>query len=235
MADRKTSPGAATSAATPSTARGGACGYYTDVALFGGPATVRGCGQTVPPASERSASPSVTLPSGGSATAVVATASSGALAQYGPAVIFGGRPPADPKALLPPSGELRVSTKGKRSVTSSASVKNVGPGPFNATSVRSTCTAAASGTTGSTTITRGVLATATDADGNTTASSTIPTHPPVNLALTGTTSNGDNFKAVFNEQTVGADGTISVVAVHLYLLGPTAIGDVVIAESHAGI
>lgn len=234
MADRKTSTRAAASAVTPTAARGGACGYSTDVALFGGPATVRGCGQTVPPASKRSTSPSVSLPPGGSATAVVATGA-GALAQYGPAVIFGGRPPTDPKAPLPPCGELRVSTKGKRSVTSTASVKNVGPGPFTATSVRSTCTAAAAGNTGSTTITRGALATATDADGNTTESSAIPTHPPVNHTLTGTTSNGDTFKAVFNEQTVAADGTITVVAVHLYLLGPTAVGDVLIAESHAGI
>jgi hypothetical protein len=55
----------------------------------------------------------------------------------------------------------------------------------------------------------------------------------VNHTVTGTTSNGDDFKAVFNEQTVAADGTITVEAVHLYLLGPTAVGDVVVARAHS--
>jgi hypothetical protein len=62
----------------------------------------------------------------------------------------------------------------------------------------------------------------------------VPAHPAPNHTVTGTTSNGDSFRAVFNEQAIDADGTITVVAVHLYLLGPTAVGDVVIAESHAG-
>jgi hypothetical protein len=219
--------------AAASTVRGGACGYYTDASLFGGPVTVRGCGQTIPPGTKASASPSVTLPPGGSTTAVVAVVA-GALAQYGPAVLFGGRAPADPSAPSPPCGQLRVSTKGKRSVTGTASVSNVGPGPFTASSVRSTCTAGKSGATGSVTITRGALATASDPDGTPTATSSVPTHPPANHTLTGTTSNGDSYRAVFNEQTVDPDGTITVVAVHLYLLGPTAIGDIVIAESHAG-
>ena len=47
-----------------------------------------------------SASPSVTLPVGGSSTSVKATDDNGALAQYGPAVVFGGKPPKDPNAPL---------------------------------------------------------------------------------------------------------------------------------------
>jgi hypothetical protein len=213
------------------TVGGAACGYFTDVALFGGPATRRGCDQTVPPGSARSASPSVTLPAGGSSTAVAAAAPGGALAEYGPAVIFGGRPPANPDAPIPPCGTLRVSTKGKRSITSTASAKNVGPGPFVADAVRSTCNASKSGVTGSTTITRGVLVTATDADGNPLTTDAVPTHPPVNHTVKGKTSNGDRFKAVFNEQKVNRDGSITVDAVHLYLLGPTAKGDIVIART----
>jgi len=40
---------------------------------------------------------------------------------------------------------------------------------------------------------------------------------------------------VFNEQVTRRDGGTTVVAVHLYLLGPTAVGDVVIAQSHSGV
>jgi hypothetical protein len=212
---------------------GGACGYFSDVSLFGGPSTVRGFGQTIPPGDARSASPSVTLPAGGSVTALTKTDADGALAAYGPAVVFGGRPPADPNAPIPPSGAQKVSTKGKLAVTSSASVKNVGAGPFSAGAVSCTSKAGKSGASASTTVTRGVLATATDPDGNPTASVELPAHPPVNHTVTGTTSNGDDFKAVFNEQTVAADGTITVEAVHLYLLGPTAVGDVVVARAHS--
>jgi len=216
--------------ASVSTVSGTACGYLTDVGLFGGPPTRRGCDQEVPPGSAGSASPSVTLPPGGSSTAVTAAAG-GALAEYGPAVIFGGRPPANPDAPIPPCGALTVSTRGKRSITSTASVKNVGPGPFTAESVRSTCNASKSGVTGSVTITRGVLVTATDADGNPTSTEAIPSHPPVNHTLKGKTSNGDRFTAVFNEQKLNPDGSITVDAVHLHLLGPTAKGDIVIART----
>jgi hypothetical protein len=214
--------------------KGGARGYFTDVSLFGGPSSVRGFGQKVPPGNKKSASPSVALPAGGSTAAITKVDTDGALAQYGPAVLFGGKPPASPDAPLPPSGEIRVTTQGKRTVTSTASVKEVGPGPLTADSVRSTCHASKSGVTASTTITRGVLATATDADGNTTTTEAIPSRPPANYTLTGTTGTGDNFRAVFNEQTVNEDGSITVDAVHLYLLGPTAVGEVVVAQSYAG-
>jgi len=220
-------------AATASTVAGGACGYYTSVGLFGGPAQVRGCGQKPGAGLPGSASPSVTLPPGGSSTAVKSTDDNGALAQYGPAVVFGGKPPKDPNAPLGPSGAMTVSTKGKRSVTSSASVKNVGAGPFIATSVRSTCTAAKSGVKASTTITSGVVVTATDADGNPTSMEKVPSHPEPNFTREGVNVLGDHFRAVFNEQTADPDGTITVNAVHLYLLGPTAVGDVVIAQSSA--
>jgi hypothetical protein len=213
---------------------GSACGYYTDVSLFGGPSARLGAGQTTPPGDGGTASPSVSLPPGGSSTAVTATDSNGALAAYGPAVVFGGRPPANAKGPMPPSGAMRATTKGKRSVTSSASVKNVGAGPFTASSVSSTCTASTtSGTKGSTTVTRGVLVTATDQDGNATATEPVPAHPPVNHTVQGQISTGDRFKAVFNEQEAGPDGAITVRALHLYLLGPAAKGDVVVAESRA--
>lgn len=218
--------------AAAGTARGGACAYYTKVGLFGGPPELRGCGQTIPPGSEDSASPSVTLAPGGSGTAITAKDDNGALAQYGPAVIFGGKPSEESSGSVP-CGPMTVSTKGKTSVTSSASVKSVGPGPFTADAVRSTATASKSGMKGSTTITRGRLVTATDANGNPTTTVPVPSRPPVNHTVKGKISTGDKFKAVFNEQKVKKDGTITVSAVHLYLLGPTAVGDVVIAQSYS--
>ena len=212
---------------------GYACGYYTKVALFGGPPEMRGCGQTIPPGDARSASPSVTLPSEGSATAVTVTDDDGALAQYGPAVLFAGKPPADPSKPMPRSGPMKVSTKGKRSVTSSAAVKSFTAGPVTADSVRSTCTASKSGTSGATTITKGVLVTASDAEGNPTKSESLPSRPPANYTRKGVNSAGDKFRVVFNEQKVTRDGTITVTAMHLYLLGPLATGDLIVAQSRA--
>ena len=218
-----------------SKASGSACGYYTKVGLFGGPPELRGCGQTIPPGDDRSASPSVELPPGGSGPAIKETDANGALAQYGPAIVFGGKPLQDVNAPIPPCGPQTVSTKGKTSVTSSAEVKNVGPGPFIADAVRSTCTASKRGVKGATTITRGHVVTATDADGNPTTVEKVPTRPPVDYTLKGKIPTGDKFKAVFNEQKKKKDGTITVNAVHLYLLGPTAKGDVVIAQSSARV
>ncbi len=207
---------------------GSACGYYSKVGLFGGPEELRGCGQTIPPGDQRSASPSVTLPPEGSGTAVTAEDGDGALAQYGPAILFGG------KSLPDPSGAIKVSTKGKKSVTSSASVKNFSTGPFTATSVRTACSASqTSGATGSTTVTGGVLVTKTDADGNPAKSEKIPTRPPANYTRKGVNDVGDKFKAVFNEQKKGRDGSITVTGLHLYLLGPNATGEVVVAQSKA--
>jgi hypothetical protein len=206
---------------------GSACGYYTKVGLFGGPQELRGCGQTIPPGDERSASPSVTLPPEGSSTAVTAE-DDGARAQYGPAIIFGD------KALGDRSGPMKVSTKGKKSVTSSAQVRNFSAGPVVATSVRTACSASqTAGATGSTTVTGGVLVTKTDADGNPAKSEKIPSKPPKNYTRKGVNSVGDKFKAVFNEQKVKRDGSITVIGLHLYLLGPTATGEVVVAESCA--
>lgn len=206
---------------------GSACGYYSKVGLFGGPQELRGCGQTIPPGDQGSASPSVTLPAEGSSTAVTAE-DDGALAQYGPAMIFGG------KSMTGRSGPMKVSTKGKKSVTSSASVKDFSAGPFTATSVRSACSASqAAGATGSTTVTGGVLVTKTDADGNPSKSEKIPSRPPANFTRKGVNSVGDRFKAVFNEQKVTRDGTVTVTGLHLYLLGPTATGEVVVAQSRA--
>jgi len=234
--------GATTTSTAPAASgdvSGGACGYFSEVSLFGGPRNRRGCDQPADaPASN--ASPSVTLPAGGSASPVSATDTDGATAQYGPAKLFSGQYPSnDPNADAPPSGPITVSTQGTPggSVTSTASIslpRGVGPGPIVADGVRSTCTAGASGLTASTTITNGTLVTSTTADGSALDTQPVPVNPPVNYTRTGTITNvGDNFRVVYNEQTQSG-GSITVNAVHMYLLGPTAVGDLVIAQSRCG-
>ncbi len=226
-------PAASKASAAPKPA-GGAYGYLADVGLFGGPLERRGVGQTTPPGDAASASPSVELPAAGLVTGLVATDADGALARYGPAVILCGKPPKGTSGNSP-TGPIVVSTKGVATVTSSASVKNIDAGPFTAGSVRSTASAAKSGVKASTAIAKGVVVTATDAAGNPKTSKVVPAKPAVNLRITGKNAIGDKFKVVFNEQKRAKDGTITVVAAHLYLLGPTAVGDLVIARCHARI
>jgi hypothetical protein len=169
----------------------------------------------------------VTLPAAGASPPLTATAPSG-VAAYGPAQIF-------------TSGRLDVSTEGTAgaapSVKSSASVANVGPGPFTATSVASTCSASSSGASGSTTLSGGKLTTSEGANPDSDADDTVvtlPANPAANSSFTGKVETvGDTFRLVLNEQTTSAGG-ITVNAVHLYLLGPTATGEAIIGQSRCG-
>ena len=230
-------------AADVTAVQGSAFGYRASVSLFGGPPAVRGFGQPAD-APATNASPGVTLPATGSANPITATDSDGATAEYGPAKIFSGKYPADPNAAAPPSGPITVSTQGtlgaNGSVTSSVSItqpRGVGPGPVTADEVRSTCTASESGKSASTTITGGVLETKYDTSTQLpTVTEPIPTNPTVNFTRTGTLDHiGDSYRVVFNEQTNNADGSITVNAVHLFLLGPTAVGDLIIGQSVCGV
>jgi hypothetical protein len=235
---------------------GSACGYYTNVGLFGGPPGVLGCGQSNTDPTSTSWSPQVTLPTGGSSSAVTGSDPDGAIAQYGPAEIFSGQYPNaanDPSqtAPSPPSGPQDVSTQGTPtggSVTSRASIspgtqgtadptqpRGIGPGPVIADAVSSTCTASETGVTASTTITNGILVLTTDSNGNPATTLAVPTNPPVNFTRSGQITNvGDNFTVVYNEQVTSGD-SITVNAVHMYLLGPTARGDMVVAQSKCQI
>ena len=207
--------------AVPSTVTsvsGSAYGYYLSVSLFGGPADTRG------PA------PSVTLPSSGGGPFTATSAS--ATAQVGPAIFFS-------------SGSLQVSTQGTTGVggsaTSSTDIMNVnssGQEVFTASRVQSSCTASESGSSGSTTITNGVLRTS---EGNPNVSGdevyvNIPTNPAPNSAYNGQNESvGDSFQYIFNEQTVNPDGSLTVYAAHQRLLGPTAVGDLYIGKAACGV
>ncbi len=212
--------GALAAVAGPSTAdvtavTGSAYGASGSVSLFGGPPIV------LEPV------PTVSLPAtGGNVT----DSEPSAIFQAGPAVLF-------------ESGTLNVSTQGTTgpsgSVTSTATVTGVpdGPGPFLYQGVESSCTASESGVTGSTTITGGVLQTATDPNtGAPTASEDLPVNPPANFERTGTINHvGDSFRIVFNEQVTNPDGSLTVNGAHMYLLGPTAVGELIIAQSVCGV
>jgi hypothetical protein len=208
-------------AADVTAVRGSAYGYFADnISIFGGAQPDTG------------PVPTVALPAGGSASPVTGSAATG-LVKYGPATIFS-------------SGAITLSTQGTTgpsgSVTTSANLANVnssGQEVFTASALSSTCTASESGRSGSTSITGGRLIVSEGADLDSDADDTvidIPASPAPNTAREGKIETvGDTFRYVFNEQVVGADGSITVNAAHLYLIGPTALGDVIIGQSICGV
>ena len=230
--------------AVVSSVTGSACGYYVNVGLFGGPPTLRGCGQAANAPAE-AASPSVSLPASGSTSPVTATDPDGARGQYGPAVIFGGIWP-DTVSSAPPSGPITVQTQGAPSsgaVTSSTAIVlrdppdpnspgGIGPGPLIADEAHSTCTATEAGLTASATFVNGILETKYDKDTQEPiVTEPIPANPPPNYTRSGTIDHvGDHFTIVLNEQVIGPD-SITVNAAHMYLLGDIARGDMVVGRS----
>jgi len=175
--------------------------------------------------------PTVTLPAGGSATAVTGTSASETV-KDGPATFF-------------ESGTINLSTQGTPaggSVTTSAVINNIADTngeQFTAGSLSSTCTANSSGVSGSTTVTNGKLVTATDANQNPTTTMNVPANPAPNTAIDGSfeLSAGDTetFTWIYNEQTKNADGSITVTAAHEVLHGPTAKGDLYLGQVVCGL
>jgi hypothetical protein len=63
----------------------------------------------------------------------------------------------------------------------------------------------------------------------------VPERPAPNTERTGTLDHvGDSYRIVFNEQVRNADGSLAVNGVHIYLLGPTAKGELVIGQVVCG-
>jgi hypothetical protein len=59
--------------------------------------------------------------------------------------------------------------------------------------------------------------------------------PAPNTVYNGTLNQvGDSWRIVFNEQVFTPDA-VTVNAVHMYLLGPAAVGDMIVGQSHCGI
>jgi hypothetical protein len=213
---------------------GGAFGHYTKVGLFGGPPSVVG------------PLPDVRLPPTGSEQPLTGYEASGS-AVYGPAHIFSGIWPPD-VAPAPPSGPTTVSTRGtlgpRGSVTSSVDITLRNPpdpkspggwGPLPPTQgeeLHSTCTASESGVSGSVRFKNAVMSKATTPAGEPLDEERIPDNPPVNFTRTGILTNvGDRYRIVYNEQFVDPDGlSITVNAVHMYLLGDIAVGEQIVGQ-----
>jgi hypothetical protein len=209
--------GAPSAADVPSLTNVGAYGYFASVSLFGGPANTSGPSPTV-----------ILPPDGAKPAAPLTTVIPSAKAQFGPATLLD-------------SGEAKVSIDGtpgpNGSVTSTASVTGVAdpPLPLLYRKVTSTCTTKGSEVTGSTTL-AGDLAVSTykapdPRDGDPRDVVPMPANPQPNTERSGELTNvGDQFRVVFNEQI--RDGAfLTVNAIHMYLLGPLAKGDLVIAQT----
>ncbi|MDQ2826817.1 MAG: hypothetical protein M3Y04_07650, partial [Actinomycetota bacterium] len=63
----------------------------------------------------------------------------------------------------------------------------------------------------------------------------LPANPAPNTSFTAKLETvGDTFRVVLNEQMTSA-GSITVNAIHMYLLGPTAVGEAIIGQSRCSI
>jgi hypothetical protein len=111
-----------------------------------------------------------------------------------------------------------------------------GPGPIEGDELHSSCEATASGVTGKATFVKGILTLTTDAGGSPLTQESIPDSPPVNYVRSSIITNvGDVFIAVFNEQIANSDGSLTVNAFHMYMFGPTAVGESVGGQVICGL
>jgi hypothetical protein len=216
--------------------RGSAFGYYTNVSLFGGPYNLRGYGQPAT-APAVAATPSVALPSTGGSVSL--TDADGSMAAYGPAVIFGWYNTTT--QTYGSSGSETVmaqgSTAGTGTVISRSTVNNAGPGPLVMPQIITTCQRSGSTTVATVQVSSGFVETSTDPNtGDVTSTQAIPSNPTPGLTINGTLNHiGDSFSIVFNKQTTNADGSKTIEGAHMYLLGPTAVGDMVVASATCGV
>jgi hypothetical protein len=240
-------PAPAVGAGTLGGTKGYACAYSTNISIAGGPFSVRGCGQTIPPGDATSASPEVTQPPGGTNTLIKQTDANGARAAYNYWVMFSAPSPS-PAGFEAPSGPLTASTQGISPVLSSASAQTVGllgwhplrgkahKTQFNASYVYGRCTAEPGYNTFFTNIQNGVVVTSTDSVGNPLTSVAVPPQPPANYTINGTMDDiGDSFQITFNEQIANPDGSFTLNAVHVRLLGPWQVGDIIVGQATCGV
>lgn len=233
---------------------GEAYGHYTNVGLFGGPQRAVGPAPFVslpPSGSEQAITANET-----NAAAVYGPAN--IFAGKWPCE------PDNCPASAPPSGPITVSTQGTPggSVTSSVDITlhpepvPVGcdkdpPGAKNCTStggfgpipviqgdeLHSTCTANPSGPpTGSVRFVNAEVALNTEESGEPKDVEKVPDNPPPNYERTGEITNvGDRWRLVLNEQIIEPDGSITVNAVHMFLLGAIAVGEQILGHVRCSV
>jgi hypothetical protein len=163
-------------------------------------------------------------PSGPLSVSTVGTPASGTVNSSTDIVLFS-----------PPQPEVPCSTTDTSAPVCFAP-GGVGPWPAEADEVHVSCTASETAITGTTTFVNAELAHAADSIGNPTDVEQIPANPPVNMVEHGIISNvGDVFTIVFNEQVINADGSLTVNGMHMYLFGPTAVGEVIKGQATCGV
>lgn len=212
--------GAAPASAEVTQVTASAYGFYSDVSLFGGPSSERGPEPTVTLAADAANSPQ---------NASVESAQ----AVYGPAEVFR-------------SGPIEVHAEGSLgedgSVTSSATVQGdpdpeARPGPLLFEAMDSTCTADEDGVEATATVSGGLVETRYDPQTQQPVETVpVPENPEPGHTVEGTIDHvGDRYRIVFNEQTTNPDGSVTVNAAHVYLLGDIAVGDLIIGQSVCGV
>jgi len=237
--------GVTASPASAAVSQGYACGYYSNVSLGGGPYGSQGCPpQTYQSANANGLAPASTWQYGVTQSV---TDSDGAKATYGPAVMFSS--PYDINDNLTNSAAMTVQTTGSTTVSAVARAYGVGPSPFytlTPTSYPESATyngyvdarcAASSPTskTGTAVVKDGRVDTATDANGYPTNTVAVPNPTPVNHRVDFTINSvGDHGYVIFNEQINNPDGSLTVNGSHMYLEGPFAVGEVIIAQVKCG-
>ena len=235
-----------------------ACAYWVNVNIFGSGYSTQGCApQTNSGASANTLAPSLTLPAAGGMLS--ASDTDGAKSIYsGVATFFSS--PYDPNDNLTNSGRLDVSVAGSASaVQATAKAETVGPSPFWTRSpssaapyaepaksgssydgstgfVESKCQGSGSTEVGTVTIKNGFVDTVTGTNGYPTQTVAVPNPTPVNHRINFVMHNeGDSGYIIFNERIANADGTLTVNAVHMYMQGPSAFGDLIIGKTICGI
>jgi len=230
------------SSADLSDVAGGAYGISAQISLFGGaqPADVP--------------TPTIALPPGGSSTPVTATAPSG-LVRHGPAVFFtSDRLDVSTVGTNGPGGSVTSSVDILNINRSTVQAAATGSEIFYADNLHSSCTANDSGISGTATLANAQLqldsGDDTPGDVHPVVNVPVPSNPPAsppsgrqnpppppqdqNLANRGhihVNGSVDHFHVVFNEQVTNPDGSLTVNAVHEYLDGPTAVGEVIIGQA----
>lgn len=203
---------------------GRATGYWAELSLFGGPPTERGPEPVVELAPDASDSPQEG--SVQDATAV-----------YGPAVLFRASQVDVRVEGTPGPGALVTSTsRVEADLAAEPGEPETRPGPMLYDTLESTCTADEDGFTVTTAVTNGEVETSYDADtGEVLTSEPVPDNPEPGYTVEGTIDHvGDRFRIVYNEQTVNDDGSVTVIAAHLYLLGDIAVGDLIVGQTTCG-
>ncbi|HEX8770229.1 MAG TPA: Calx-beta domain-containing protein [Acidimicrobiales bacterium] len=116
-----------------------------------------------------------------------------------------------------------------------------GPAPVWGDSLHAECTATESSVTGSATFSNAFVAKATIVGGeddgapDPAATEAVPNNPSVNYTRHGVINNvGDVFTVVYNQHIYNADGSLTVNAVHMYLFGPVAVGEVIRGQATCG-